>query len=268
MSRARNSRREAPVDHRAGQKEEPHGGEGQADHEQAGGEEVVQPVGEGDRLDAHQALGRGPDGRPPGDVEVVTAPHPGVELDRGRRQQGDADGTADQGQHRGTQGGPVGGGPEIAPVDHQDGQHHQGQDGLLDVDPGQQVQEEGADEQDHRHLPGPTLSPEDPPAQADQGQSGQGHQCTGRLGGPQGQELQQQVEPSPGRRGDGVDQVDDAGHQDGRRGQPAHPPGVPVGLVEVGRGWPRVAVGVGGHDGRVQAAHQSSPGHQALDDAG
>ena len=121
---------------------------------------------------------------------------------------------------------------------------------LLDVGAGDQMEDDGDRQQDHRHPPGPPLAAEDAPAQGHQGQPGHGDQRPGGHAGPQREELQHEVQPAPQWRGDGVEQVDDAGEEDGGRGPPPHPPGPPVGLAEVGGRRPRLAHRIGGHQRR------------------
>ena len=116
------------------------------------------------------------------------------------------------------------------------------------------------DKQDHRHPPGPPLAAEDAPAQGHQGQAGHGDEGPGGLAGPEGQELEDQVQPSPQRRGDGVEQVDDAGEEDGGRCPPPYPPGPAVGLAEVGGRGPRLAHRVGRHQRRDGGSGRPGPG--------
>ena len=90
---------------------------------------------------------------------------------------------------------------------------------------------------------------------------------SGGHAGPEGEDLEHHVQPAPQRWGDGVEQVDDAGEEDGGRGPAPHPPGPPVGLVEVGGGRPRLAHRVGGDQRRVEAAASLAPGDHPLEDA-
>ena len=62
-----------------------------------------------------------------------------------------------------------------------------------------------------------------------------------RSGWPVGEELQHQVEAAPQGWGDGVEQVDDPGDEDGRRGPPPDPAGPAADRAEVGGRGPRRA---------------------------
>ena len=77
----------------------------------------------------------------------------------------------------------------------------------------------------------------------------------GGLAGDVGKQLEHQMESTPQRRGDGREQVDDPGHGDGARRPPPHPARPVADHAEIGRRWPRRAVGVGRHHHGVGVVH-------------
>ncbi len=262
------ARGQSAVDHRPRQQEQSHHHQGQPDGQEGRGEKTVGPLGERHRGDADESLGHRPQGRPPRDGGLMVLVDMGEEFDGGGGDHGDADHADHQRQQRRSEGRGVGGGLELLAVgdqQHQDGQCHQR---FLEVGAGHDVQEDGASQQCHRHPPGPPLAAEDTPAKGDQGKTGHGDEGTGSDTGAQGEELLHRVQPPPQRRGDGIDQVDDPGQQDGGGRQPAHPPGPAMGLAQVGRRGPRVALGIRGHERRMERPGVPPPGDHPLEEAG
>ncbi len=195
------------------------------------------------------------------------APHVHEEFDRRRRHHGHPEGHRGQGHERGPQGRGVRGGLELSAVDHEEDQHPPGDQRLLDVGPGDDVQQDGPGQEHHGHTPGAPLAAQDAAAQRDEGEAGHGHQGAGGHAGPQRQVLLEHVEASAERQGDGVQDVDDPGDEDGGGPPPADPPGAAVGLAQVGGGRPRGAHGIGGGQGGVERPADPAPCDDALEAA-
>ena len=231
-----------------------------ADAEEAGGDPVVDRVGQRHGLQADEPLGgRAEDDRP---RRELVGPEVTAQLDgQGGRADGD-DGADDERDDGGADRRLVGGRSEQVALGEQEEEDEQRQQQPAEAGAVGKVEDERGREQANRDDPRPPLATQHATGEHHQPDPGQRDERAGGLGDAERHVLTDEVQVAGRRPADGDEQVEEAGEEDGGGGEPPDASDADAVGRDVWRGRPRRATRPRRDEGRMQV----SGGLAALDD--